>query len=695
MREAEPTAVRKTVTVLFADLGGSTSFGERTDAELAREVMARYHAILQEVIDAHGGTVAKFMGDGMMATFGIPEIAEDDARAVRAGAELQQRFFAFATEVADRHGEILTLRVGINTGEVVIADGDADLIGDALNVAARLEKACRPGHVLVGEETWRITRGEFGYEALGEVTVAGRAAPVAIYEVAAADVAMAEPVAPFVGRALEMERLQAAFARAASTRSPLLTTVLGSPGLGKTRLSRELANRARSRRRAITFEIRCDRAGDATFAPIAQLIREAAGIGDDTEAEAAGARERIAALFPAGDADRERLVDVLAGVFGAAPARSVEETFWAIRRLVESLAASRPLVIVIDDIQWAEPKLLDLLEHLAEWVTRRGGAAGVPRPAGAARGAAGARRDGPARRRRARARRPRLRRDRAARGRAARHRAAPGRADRAAARLDRRQPAVRARARAHARGRRGHPPARRRRVGAHDRRRRGGGSADDPVAARGARRTPPGRRAPGVRARVGDRRRVQPRRACASSPGRQVAVPSLLEAMRRKELVEPTGTYWGDEPVHRFHHVLIRDAAYRRLLKTRADLHQRVGEWTDASAANLIGEHEAAIAYHYEQAYAYRRELGTVDADAERVGRRAAELLSIAAQRALGRDDLTSAGALAPGRRVAPGRRHRGTVRAAAHRVRVLPRVGRRRRRRAVRARAHRDGGGR
>ena len=94
--------------------------------------------------------------------------------------------------------------------------------------------------------------------------------------------------------------------------------------------------------------------------------------------------------------------------------------------------------------------------------------------------------------------------------------------------------------------------------------------------------------------------------------GPQVAVPSLLEAMRRKELVEPTGTYWGDEPVHRFHHVLIRDAAYRRLLKTtRAELHQRVGEWTDATAATLIGEHDAAIAYHYEQAYQYRNELGT------------------------------------------------------------------------------------
>ena len=137
------------------------------------------------MIDTHGGTVAKFMGDGMMATFGIPEIAEDDAvRAVRAGVDVQRRFTEFAANVNAQHGETLTLRVGVNTGEVVIASGDADLIGDALNVAARLEKACRPGNVLVGEETWRLTRGEFGYESLGEVTVAGREQAVAIYEVA-------------------------------------------------------------------------------------------------------------------------------------------------------------------------------------------------------------------------------------------------------------------------------------------------------------------------------------------------------------------------------------------------------------------------------------------------------------------------------------------------------------------------------
>ena len=128
-------------------------------------------------------------------------------RAVRAGVDVQRRFTEFAANVNAQHGETLTLRVGVNTGEVVIASGDADLIGDALNVAARLEKACRPGNVLVGEETWRLTRGEFGYESLGEVTVAGREQAVAIYEVASGGAATVETASPFVGRALEMHRL--------------------------------------------------------------------------------------------------------------------------------------------------------------------------------------------------------------------------------------------------------------------------------------------------------------------------------------------------------------------------------------------------------------------------------------------------------------------------------------------------------
>ena len=173
----------------------------------------------------------------------------------------------------------------------MIAAGDADLVGDALNVAARLEKACRPGHVLVGDETWRITRGELAYEPLGEVTVAGRAGPVGTYEVVATGATTAEPVAPFVGRVGETARLLAAFDQARADATAVLVTVLGSPGMGKTRLSRELASALDADERANTYEIRCDRSGGATFAPFADLIGTAAGIGDETD-DGADARER-------------------------------------------------------------------------------------------------------------------------------------------------------------------------------------------------------------------------------------------------------------------------------------------------------------------------------------------------------------------------------------------------------------------
>ncbi len=640
-----PNAVRKTVTVLFADLGGSTGFGERADAEISRQVLARYHALLQETIDAHAGTVAKFMGDGMMATFGIPEVAEDDARrAVAAGADLQHRFEGFAADVERRHGETLTLRVGINTGEVVIGAGDADLIGDALNVAARLEKACRPGQVLVGEETWRLTRAEVAYEALGEVTVAGRAQPVAIYEVAADADAEPEVAAPFVGRDAEMERLVGVFDEARSEARARLVTVLGSPGVGKTRLSRELCARLGEHGDAASVELRCDRAGEATFAPVAQLIREASGVTDDHDPEVA--RAAIGALLPAADADHKRVVDVLAGLVGVGPARSVEETFWGVRRLVEATAADRPLVIVIDDIQWAEPLLLDLIEHLAEWVADAAVlVVGLARPE-------------------LREVRPSL--------------AEPGRPVAAVVVLDGLDASA---TEALAAGLLG---ASRLPAGLVDRlpestdgnplfvrelvrmlvddrviRRRDDGeweltidaeAVDVPptiqslLGARVERLPAPEREVLEYASVVGAEFSLGALRELA---GERVPVVSLLESMRRKEMVEPTGTYLGDEPVYRFHHVLIRDAAYRRLLKTtRAELHERVAVWTDRTAADLVGEHEAATAFHYEQAHRYLAELGALDGHGDELGRRAAELLTTAAQRALGRDDLASAGAL-------------------------------------------------
>src|SRR5690242_6785900 len=161
---------RKTVTVMFADLAGSTSFEERVDAETAREVIGGYHDLLRVVARHHRAGVTKYIGDGFMAVWGVPEIGPEDAvHAVNSAVELQERFVDLATQVAETHGVELALRVAVNTGEVVVGAGDADLVGDALNVCARLESECPKGHVVVGEETWRATRGRYGYESLGEV----------------------------------------------------------------------------------------------------------------------------------------------------------------------------------------------------------------------------------------------------------------------------------------------------------------------------------------------------------------------------------------------------------------------------------------------------------------------------------------------------------------------------------------------
>jgi class 3 adenylate cyclase len=175
--------VRKTVTVMFADLAGSTTFEERVDAETAREVIGRYHDLLRAAAERHRAGVTKYIGDGFMAVWGVPEIGPDDAvHAVDAAVELQERFIGFAAQIADTHGVELALRVSVNTGEVVVGAGDADLVGDALNVGARLEAECPRGRVVVGEETWRTTRGRYSYQSLGEVQVKGRTASVAVYQ---------------------------------------------------------------------------------------------------------------------------------------------------------------------------------------------------------------------------------------------------------------------------------------------------------------------------------------------------------------------------------------------------------------------------------------------------------------------------------------------------------------------------------
>lgn len=636
-------AVRKVVTVLFCDVVGSTAFAERVDAEAAREVMAVYHAASREAIEAHGGTVAKFIGDGVMATFGLPEVADDDAeRAVVAGLELQRRFAPIRDRVAEQHRVDLALRVGVNTGEVATGASDADLVGDVLNTAARLEAAAPPGEVLVGEATWRLTRSTVGYESGGEVEVKGKAEPLATYLATAAVAPPAETATPFVGRDGELRVLDEALRHAQEAHTAVLVTVIGAPGVGKTRLAAELVDRHRDE--VVAFDLRCERAGATTFEPVADLVRAAAGLTVSQSDEEL--RAGIAALLGPAVGEAGRLVDLIASFVGAAPAPSTEEAFFAVRRLCEHLATDLPLVLVIDDIQWAESRLLDLIEHLGEWVGAPVLIVNLARPE-------------------IREVRPPL----AEVGRRVRAVVAVGGLDASATR----------RLAAELLGADALPPELTDRLGAST-----DGNplfvrelvrmlVDDEILVRTddgwdlavdleAVEVPPTIQsllATRVERLPPDERRLV---ELASVVGSEFAlgavtelagtgvgdVTALIEGLRRKDVLESTGAYRGDEPVVRFHHVLIRDAAYRRLLKkTRAQLHQQVGEWTERTSVALTGDHEAGVAHHFEQAHRYRVELGLDDDDTAALGRRAAVLLQVAARGSLERDDLPAAGGFA------------------------------------------------
>jgi class 3 adenylate cyclase/tetratricopeptide (TPR) repeat protein len=625
---------------MFADLVGSTAFGEVVDAETARREMGAYHELSRDVVEEHGGAIIKFIGDGVMAGFGVTDMREDDAdRAVRAGLELQRRFVETADGIQDRHRVEVGLRVGINTGEVVIATDDADMVGDPINTAARIEAQCTPGRVLVGEQTWRLTRSTVDYEVLGEVEVKGKAAPIATFQVLAA-VEDEEIATPFVGREAELQALAAALENTIADAAPQLVTVIGSPGVGKTRLAAELVRRASE---VTSFDLRVDRAGAATFEPVADLLRMVsnlpAGLDD------AATVDHLSGFV--GDVDdQERLVPLLAGFVGAAPMRSTEESLWAARRLVEFVVSDRPAVIVVDDIQWAEPLFLDLLEHLVEWTE---GAAFLVALA-----------------------RPEIREIRPAF-------AEVGRRVSEVIALEGLDSETMAELAAHILGGRtlpqelvdrlpesteGNPLFVRELVRM---------LVDDGVItetsdgwtlaiAAEAVEVPPtiiSLLASRVERMDDDERRVVEAAAVVGSEFARGAVGTLLprlgaaqldrilERLRRQEIFDATGTYWGDEPVWRFHHVLIRDAAYRRLLKERrADMHRRVGQWTENSARALSGEHEISIAFHFEQAHGYRRELGPLDDEAIALGGKAADLLAVAAERAVARDDLAAAGSL-------------------------------------------------
>src|SRR6187455_2635294 len=237
---AEPL-VRKTVTVLFCDVTGFTSLGERVDPETMRRVMLRYFDEVSTVLERHGGTVEKFIGDAVMAVFGVPVVHEDDAlRAVRAAADLRSALVPLNEELEQRFQTRLQLRTGVNTGEVVTGTEERLATGDAVNVAARLEQAAQPAEILLGPETVQLLGGSVSVEPLAPLELKGKAEPIVAHRLLAVRIGLEHPSrvakAPMVGRARQLKLLNDAFDNVVSSRTCQLFTVLGSAGVGKTRL---------------------------------------------------------------------------------------------------------------------------------------------------------------------------------------------------------------------------------------------------------------------------------------------------------------------------------------------------------------------------------------------------------------------------------------------------------------------------
>ena len=641
--DAPRRSARKIVTIVFADLVGSTALHERLDAESVRRFMEGYYDAMRGAVAAHGGQVTQLLGDGVKAVFGAPRVAEDDAlRAVRAGVAMQEAFHELAERYSDLVGET-GLRVAVNTGEVVV-DDEHEIIGDPVNVAARLQEQGRPGDVVIGGSTRRIVGQQVTLEQLGTFALKGRSAAVDAYRVVSLEGEPGAHATLFVGRDEELARLKAVFDSAVADGSARLATVLGSPGLGKSRLLGELVDRVGGS--ATVIAAHCEASGSASFEPIAAALRRALHL--DAAADEHALRAAVAAVSPSDVAEGSRVVDGITDLLMASPA-SPEETFFVVRRFLAALARERAVVLVIDDLQWAEPLLLDLVEHLVQWATA------VPLLV-----LVGAR--------------PELREARSSLAQpgalASEVLTLTGLDARAATRLaagvigaSDLPAAVAGKLLAASEGNPLFVGELMRMMVDEGALRLAGDrwvateldalemppSIQALLAARIERLAPEERRVLERAAVVGRRFSRDAVAALYGSAGAALEGGELdasLEALRRAELIERDSGWFLGQPALRFHHALIRDAAYRRLLKnTRVELHTRLADWIEAGGTPDPALHET-IGWHLEQAHLHLRELGPLDEGGRRLGERAAARLAAAGRRSLSRDDTLLAASL-------------------------------------------------
>ena len=644
---AAPAEVRKTVTIVFSDLKGSTNLGEALDSESLREVMTRYFAEMRRVVEDHGGSVEKFIGDAVMAVFGLPKLHEDDAlRAVRAAHDMQEALRALNEELERAWGVALESRIGVNTGEVVAGDpavGQRLVTGDAVNVAARLEQAAPVGDVLLGDLTYRLVRDAVEVEPVEPLELKGKSKPVPAYRLVS--VAHGEGYArrhdaPLVGRASELATLEAALAETAAERRARLVSVIADAGVGKSRLTEAFAAVAAGR--AVARRGRCLPYGKGiTFWPLVEISRDAAGIDDEDSPEVALAK--LAALVP--EPDRAAVVARVAAAIALADEQfPIEELFWGVRKLLEGLAREQPFVAVFDDVHWAEPMFLDLVEHLLDSVEAPLLIVCPSRPDLLERRESWALRAG-----------------------ASRVHLEPLSAAETELVVENLLGRVDIPAAARARivdASEGNPLFAEQLLSmlidaGHlqldgGRWRSTGDLSDLPVpptihallSARLDHLAADERAILEAAAVVG---LVFPRAAVEelAPDSLQAGVADRLETLARKQLVRPhAGALEGG---YRFNHILIRDAAYNGLLKrSRASLHERFVDWADRvnRDRDRAAEFEEILAYHLEQAYRYLGELGPLDDHGVELGRRAAERLASAGRRAFGRGDMSATASL-------------------------------------------------
>ncbi len=640
--------VRKTVTVVFTDVTGSTSMGERLDPESLRRVMSRYFATVRGVLERHGGKVEKFIGDAIVAVFGIPSVHEDDAlRAVRAATEIRTALAVLNEELLADWGVTIAIRTGVNSGEVVAGDpvaGEALVIGDAVNVAARLEQAAAAGEILIGAATHRLVRNAVVVEPVEQLQLKGKADPtpaVRLLRVLEGAESFARRLdSPMVGRDRQLDSLRRAFDGVAADHACHLFTILGTAGVGKSRLVEEFISGVAGQARVLRG--RCLSYGQGiTFLPVAEVVRGAAGLQDFDES---GIVEGKIVDLLAGDeyagAIANRLAQVIGVTSGSAPP---EEAQWAVRRLFEILGSGEPLVVVFDDIHWAEPALLDLIDHVAdsardasivllctarpEFLDSRTGWAGgklnatsilleplsdeqseslISHLLGAT--------------------------DLADDVRARIVGAAEGNPlfveqmlamlidDNLVHAVDGHWVATSDRLEVSV------PPtiaallsARLDRLDADERDLIGRASVVGKVFYRGAVRDLPGG--------LPDER-----------------IDAVVQALVRKDLIRPDRSTLSGEDAFRFRHTPVQESAYGALPKgARATLHERFADWLETAAGDHAEEQGEIIGYHLEQAYRYRQELGAVTDEHRAIARRAAARLSSGGSRAFARSDYPSA----------------------------------------------------